>query len=115
MDDPRILDLASYISLRKSDIPGVSDMISTLKGVQDHFSFFLRYNSCRVLYECMQALLLCHIPAVKNALITAYFHCWDACLFVTLIFMVSKKLKLLRDWGRRLGMGKRQEESRHTS
>lgn len=115
MDDPRILDLASYISLRKSDIPGVSDMISTLKGVQDHFSFFLRCNSCRVLYECMQALLLCHIPAVKNALITAYFHCWDACLFVTLIFMVSKKLKLLRDWGRRLGMGKRQEESRHTS
>lgn len=104
MGDLHTLDLENYISLRELDIPGVSDMITTLKGAEDHLSFFLRYNSCRVLGECMIAPLLCHIPAVKNAVITAYFHCWDACLFVTLLFMVSKKLRVLRDWRKRIGM-----------
>lgn len=104
MGDLHTLDLESYISQRKFDIPGVSDMITTLKGAQNHFSFFLRYNACRVLQECMLAPLFCHVPAVKNALITAYFHCWDACLFETLLFMVSKKLRVLRDWRKRLGM-----------
>lgn len=112
MDDPHTLDLESCISLRKFDTPGVSDMVTTLKGAQDHLLFFLGYSSCRVLYECMLVPLLCHIPPVKNTLITAYFHCWDVYLFVTLPFMVSKKLKVLRDWRKRIGMELEKDEMR---
>lgn len=75
MDDPHTLDLESYISLKKFDIPGDSDMITTLKGAQDHFSFFFRYNSCGVLYECMLAPILCHIPPAKNGLIAGMSTC----------------------------------------
>jgi len=82
MDVFHTADLESYVSLRKFEIPGVSDMITTLTGVGDIFSFFLRYVSCRVLYEYMLSPFLCHIPAVQNALITAYFHCWGANMYV---------------------------------
>lgn len=82
MDTPHTADGESYISLRKFEIPGVSDMIATLRELWDHFSFSLKYMSRRVLYRCMLSPFLCHIPAVQNALITAYFHRWDADMLV---------------------------------
>lgn len=68
------IDVQSYISLTKFELPGVSDMITALREVWDHFSFVF----CRIFYECMLSPFLCHIPAGQNALITVYFHSWDA-------------------------------------
>lgn len=66
---------------RRFEIRGVSDMITALGGVRDHF-FFLKNISCSVLCECMLSPFLCLSPADLNALITACFHCWDGNMHV---------------------------------
>lgn len=78
MDALPMADVESYISLRKSEIPGLADMITTLTGVWDHFSFSLRYTHTKLCKKCILSSFPCHIPAVQNVLITSYFHCWNA-------------------------------------